>query len=125
MTFAFSLTSPPRVRRWTAGILLFAIVFLAGASDRLHNHSGAEPGVVLAASGALDRPVLANVQPVRFTGNAPCLACLHNRTFSVGPADSAPSSHQEVQVSEPSPTLPAPPPAPTARPALLRAPPLA
>ncbi|HMC83624.1 MAG TPA: hypothetical protein VKL61_10375 [Candidatus Polarisedimenticolia bacterium] len=125
MTLAFTLSPPPRTRRWTAGVLLTAIVFLVGASDRLHNHSGAEPGVQLLAPWTSGRPVLATAQPVRFTGSVPCLACLHNRTFSVGPTDTAPSGHQEAHVSEPCPALPTPPPAPTTRPVLLRAPPLA
>src|SRR5882672_9860021 len=112
MTLACAQTSPRRARRWTAGVLLFAILFLAGASDRLHNHPGAEPGVRLPPPVVSAHAVLTTSQPVRFTGGAPCLACLHNRTFSVGPSDTAPSGHQEARLSEPRAALPTPPPAP-------------
>lgn len=125
MTHAISLASSPSVRRWTAGVLLFATVLLVGASDRLHNHSGAEPGVQLPARGISGRPILSTVQPVRFSGSVPCLACLHNRTFSMAPTDATLSGRQEARESQPCPALPTPPPAPTARPALLRAPPIA
>ena len=109
--------------RISAFALLFALLFLTLASDRLHNHAGVEEAFVArSASGpTLDTEVGA----VQSRKPLVCVACLHHRTYGMSSSDKL-AEGPPVSLPE-APLTPSsvPPPAPLARPAGLRAPPLA
>jgi len=97
-------------RRATAQVVLISLLVAALASDRLHNHDGADD--------SLSGPAVPGSSSVRLTTGAgptlPCPACLYHRTFSMDPSGRAPEARQAaVSSGEPVPADPHPPATPT------------
>jgi len=109
--------------RLSAIALLLALLLLTLASDRLHNHSGVDEAFIAGASRGPSLSRHASLPQSRRP--VVCVACLHHRTFGLY-ATADLTEGPVVILAEP-PAAPAhvPPPAPMARPAGLRAPPLA
>ena len=113
------------LRRGTALLLLCSVLFLAVASDKFHNHPGADsesssrllsppqPSLILKGeSGGHTRPLV-------------CIACLHHRTYGLGPFAGMLQGRPVVIPDATLGEVPFPPPAPLSRPTGLRAPPTA
>ena len=111
--------------RLTAGALLFAILLLSLASDRFHNHTGAEEALVSFSGSARGDSFDRHVPSPETRRPLVCVACLHHRTYGVSSSDSLGEGPMVVLPEVPPAPAPVPPPAPHSRPAGLRAPPTA
>ncbi|MCI0409702.1 MAG: hypothetical protein L0191_14260 [Acidobacteria bacterium] len=111
--------------RLSAVALLFSILLLNLASDRFHNHLGAEEA--LASFSRSSRGESLNRHPPFPESHRPvvCVACLHHRTYGVSSSDGLGEGPTAVLPEVPLAPAPIPPPAPHSRPAGLRAPPSA
>jgi len=83
-------------RRAATHVVLVSLLLSLLASDRLHNHPGADEHLTLAARGA-SRARLTTVPGPTVPGRPlPCPACLYHRTFSVDPSERAPEGRLVV-----------------------------
>ena len=111
-------------QRLAAVPILLSLLLLNIASDRLHNHSGAEEGLVSVApspAGAHWAGPLASHPSRR---GVVCVACLYHRTYGVGPSAGLFVGRTAALPNARLALAPVPPPAPHSRPAGLRAPPI-
>jgi hypothetical protein len=111
--------------RLSAISLLLSILLLSVASDRFHNHSGAEEALFLSSGSPQDESFNRHAPFPESHRPLVCVACLHHRTYGVGSPNSLHEGPIVVLPDIPGLPAPAPPPAPLSRPAGLRAPPTA
>ncbi len=123
MAWPGSATFRNRFRCATAGAVLLSTILLIVVSDRLHNHSGTEAGLLTLAPAGPRPGIVPNTRPATSGRGVPCLACLHHRTSFVGPGARAAEGRLPSVAIERRRPVPAPPPAPATRPTGLRAPP--
>jgi len=113
------------LRRGTALLLLCSVLFLAVASDRFHNHPGADSESFTRLLSPPQPCLDLKGKPAGHTRPLICIACLHHRTYGLGPfagmLQGRPVAIPEATLGE----VPFPPPAPLPRPTGLRAPPTA
>jgi len=113
-----------RPRPGTACAVLLSLLFLLLTSDRLHNHSGVEQGLTVATHGPAAMGLASSSRPAVPGRSLPCLACLHLRTFYLGPVAIIPEKFSLPEVAGSGLPGPTPPPAPVIRSADVRAPPV-
>ena len=112
------------LRVGTAALTLLSLTVLTVASDRMHNHPATEAALTTLSTSTPRLESGSSPHPARSSRNVPCPACIHHRTCWLGPTATLPEGRMLAVVAPRCAVSPSPPPAPAARPAGLRAPPL-
>jgi len=89
-----ALLSRNPFRRAATHVVLLSLVLALLASDRLHNHPGADDHLMLAAPGTPGDRFTTGPGPTVPGRTLPCPACLYHRTFSMDPSERAPEERQ-------------------------------